>query len=75
MNKRKKTRKVPSPVRTGIALLIVGAIIVGLGTTLNKDAVSLYGFIVVVCGFILYFTSSLYMKRQEKNSHKGKKNE
>jgi hypothetical protein len=68
--KKKKNTKVPTPVRTGITLLIIGAIIVGVGTSLNKDALSLYGFIIVVCGFFLYFVSSIYLKRQEK---KGKK--
>ncbi len=71
MSKIKKNKKVPTTVRTGIALLIVGAIIVGVGTTLNKEALSLYGFIVVVSGFFLYFTSSLYLKRQESKNNKG----
>jgi hypothetical protein len=70
MSKIKKNKKVPSTVRTGIALLIVGAIIVGVGTTLNKEALSVYGFIVVVSGFFLYFTSSLYLKRQESKNNK-----
>ncbi|MER5191701.1 MAG: hypothetical protein ABJB76_08350 [Candidatus Nitrosocosmicus sp.] len=69
MRKRKNSR-VPTPVRIGIVLLIVGAIIVGMGTTLNKGALSIYGFIVVVCGFFLYFASSLYLKRQEKRKNK-----
>ena len=69
MRKRKNSR-VPTPVRIGIVLLIVGAIIVGIGTTLNKGALSIYGFIVVVCGFFLYFVSSLYLKRQEKRKIK-----
>jgi hypothetical protein len=68
--KRKKNSKVPGPVRIGISLLIFGAIVVGLGTVLNKDALSLYGFIIVVCGFFLYFASSIYLKKQEKNKIK-----
>jgi uncharacterized membrane protein YedE/YeeE len=71
MSKIKKNKKVPTTVRTGIALLIVGAIIVGIGTTLNKEPLSVYGFIVVVSGFFLYFTSSLYLKRQESKNNKG----
>ena len=66
----KKNTKVPGPVRIGIALLIVGAITVGLGTILNKDALSLYGFIIVVCGFFLYFASSFYLKRIENKKKK-----
>ena len=38
--KRKKNSKVPGPMRIGITLLILGAIVVGLGTVLNKDALS-----------------------------------
>ena len=68
--KKKKNSKVPGPIRVGIALLILGAIVVGLGTVLNRDALSLYGFIVVVCGFFLYFASSIYLKKQEKSKIK-----
>jgi drug/metabolite transporter (DMT)-like permease len=67
---KKKKSKVPGPIRIGIALLILGAILVGLGTILNRDALSFYGFIVVVCGFFLYFVSSIYLKKQEKSKIK-----
>ena len=69
-NSKNKSRKVPGPVRLGIALLIVGAITVGIGTVLNKDALSVYGFIIVVCGFFLYFASSFYIKKIEKEKRK-----
>ena len=68
--KKKRNSKVPGPIRVGIALLILGAIVVGLGTVLNRDALSLYGFVVVVCGFFLYFASSIYIKKQEKSKIK-----
>ena len=68
--KKKRKSKVPGPIRVGIALLILGAIVVGLGTVLNRDALSFYGFIVVVCGFFLYFASSIYIKKQEKSKIK-----
>ena len=67
---KKKKSKVPGPIRIGIALLILGAIVVGLGTILNRDALSFYGFIVVVCGFFLYFASSIYLKKQGKGKIK-----
>lgn len=66
----RKNTKVPGPVRIGIALLIVGAITVGLGTILNKEPLSLYGFVIVVCGFFLYFASSFYLKRIENKKKK-----
>ncbi len=68
--KKRKNSRVPTPVRIGIALLILGAIIVGIGTNLNKGALSVYGFIVVICGFFLYFISSSYLKRHEKKKIK-----
>jgi len=68
--KKKKNSKVQGPIRIGIALLILGAIVVGLGTVLKRDALSFYGFIVVVCGFFLYFASSIYIKKQEKSKIK-----
>lgn len=55
--------KMPGPMRVGIALLILGAIIVGLGTVMEREYLSTYGFIVVICGFFLYFVSSIYLKR------------
>jgi membrane-bound ClpP family serine protease len=61
----KKGKRMPGPIRIGIALLILGAIIVGLGTLWESQALTIYGFIVVVCGFFLYFASTFYLKRQQ----------
>ena len=66
MSKRKNRSRVPPTVRLGLALLIVGAITVGIGTISNRVGLSVYGFIIVICGFFLYFASSFYIKRQEK---------
>ncbi len=70
MSKRKNS-KVPPSVRLGLALLVVGAITVGIGTISNRDALSLYGFVIVICGFFLYFASTYYIKRQEKRNTKN----
>ena len=68
MKKRiRKSTKMPSSARLGIALLIMGAIIVGIGTVQNRQALSLYGFVFVVCGFFLYFVSVLYVKKLREN--------
>jgi hypothetical protein len=72
MSKRKKNSKVPPTVRLGLALLIVGAITVGIGTISNRVGLSVYGFIIVTCGFFLYFASSIYIKRQEKGKTRKK---
>jgi flagellar biosynthesis protein FliR len=69
MSKRKNS-KVPPTVRLGLALLIVGAITVGIGTMSNRVGLSIYGFIIVICGFFLYIASSFYIKRQEKRKDK-----
>jgi membrane-bound ClpP family serine protease len=68
---RPKRRKMPGPVRIGIALIILGAILVGFGTLYGREAMSIYGFIVVVCGFFLYFISYYYLDRvQKRNTRK-----
>ena len=54
------------PARAGIGLLIIGAIIVGLGQYTNRGAFSLYGLIMVVCGFVLYMAASIVAKRKGK---------
>jgi hypothetical protein len=45
--------------RLGLALLVVGAIIVGLGTYYDRGGISLYGLFFVVAGFVLYFASTI----------------
>ena len=61
-----KKRKMPGPLRVGIALMILGAILVGFGSLSNRESVSIYGFIVVVSGFFLYFVSYYYLDRLQK---------
>jgi hypothetical protein len=50
--------------RLGIALLIVGAIVVGLGTYYDRGAISLYGLFFVIAGFVLYFASSVITSKR-----------
>ena len=45
--------------RLGLALLVVGAIIVGLGTYYDRGGISLYGLFFVAAGFVLYFASTI----------------
>jgi drug/metabolite transporter (DMT)-like permease len=52
--------------RIGIALLVVGAIIVGIGSFYDRGAISLYGLIFVIAGFVLYFASSVVASRRLK---------
>jgi hypothetical protein len=52
--------------RIGIALLVVGAIIVGISTYYDRGALSLYGLIFVIAGFILYFATSIMASKKLK---------
>jgi hypothetical protein len=61
-----KRRKMPGPLRVGIALMILGAILVGFGSLTNRESVSIYGFVVVASGFFLYFVSYYYLDRLQK---------
>ncbi len=56
---------VPRYARIGMLLLVMGAIIVGIGTYTNKGSLSLYGLIMAICGFIIYFASSIASKRKK----------
>ncbi|MEO9319634.1 MAG: hypothetical protein ABI361_03070 [Nitrososphaera sp.] len=60
---RKAQVRMPPTARLGIAILVVGAIIVGIGEYQNIDAMSLYGVIMVGCGFVLYMASSVVARR------------
>ncbi len=65
---RPKKRKMAGPLRAGIALIILGAILVGFGSLFGREAMSMYGFIVVVGGFFLYFVSYYYLDRLQKRN-------
>ena len=58
------SKNIPKYVRVGMLLLVMGAIIVGIGTYLSKGSLSLYGLIMAICGFIIYFASSLASRRK-----------
>ena len=58
---------IPRYARIGMLLLVMGAIIVGIGTFLSKGSLSLYGLIMAICGFIIYFASSIASKRKNKH--------
>lgn len=56
--------QMPGPARAGIGLLIMGALLVGLGQYWGREVVSLYGFIMAVGGFTLYMAASIVAKRR-----------
>lgn len=52
--------------RLGIALLVVGAVVVGLGTYYDRGAISLYGLFLVIAGFVLYFATAIVSRKMRK---------
>jgi membrane-bound ClpP family serine protease len=62
------SKNIPKYVRVGMLLLVMGAIIVGIGTYLSKGSLSLYGLIMAICGFIIHFASSLASRRKNMQS-------
>lgn len=58
------SKSVPRYARVGMILLVMGAIIVGIGTYMSKGSLSLYGLIMAICGFILYFAASITARRK-----------
>ncbi len=56
--------RMPGAARAGIALLVAGGLIVGIGTVMERGAVSFYGLAMVAGGFVLYMAASIMAKRQ-----------
>lgn len=56
--------RMPGAARAGIGLLIMGGIVVGLGTYYDRGAVSLYGLAMVAGGFVLYMAASIMAKKK-----------
>jgi hypothetical protein len=59
-----KKTQMPGAARAGIGLLIMGAILVGLGQYLDRGALSLYGLIMAAAGFALYMIASIIVRRK-----------
>ena len=66
----KKKKEMPAAARTGIAILVLGAILLGIGYYQEREALSLYGLIMSICGFSLYMISSIYISRTSNNKEK-----
>jgi hypothetical protein len=61
-----KKPQMSSFTRLGIALLVVGALVVGIGTYYDRGAVSLYGLFLVIAGFVLYFATTIVSRKIRK---------
>ncbi|PWU80686.1 MAG: hypothetical protein DLM72_10905 [Candidatus Nitrosopolaris wilkensis] len=60
----KRKIQMPAAARSGLALLIVGAIFVGVGSYTHRGGFSLYGLPMVMLGFSLYLVSSIITARK-----------
>jgi hypothetical protein len=69
---RSRKINIPGSARAGLVLLLLGAIIVGLGGYFDRGALSLYGLIMGIGGFLLYIVSSItYKSRNKRTGLKG----
>lgn len=59
-------RKVPMTgfTRMGIGLLIIGALLAAFGQYNGREAVAIFGVVMVACGFVLYMAASISAKRK-----------
>lgn len=64
----KRKIQMPAAARTGLALLIVGAIFVGVGSYTHRGGFSLYGLPMVMIGFLLYLVSSIITARKRQKA-------
>jgi hypothetical protein len=74
MTTSSRSRKInmPGSARAGLVLLLLGAIIVGLGSYFDRGSLSLYGLIMGIGGFLLYIVSSItYKSRNKRTGLKG----
>jgi len=60
----KKKVQMSGFARIGVGLLIIGALLVAFGQYGGREAVALYGVIIVVAGFALYMAASIVAKRR-----------
>jgi hypothetical protein len=69
---RSRKINIPGSARAGLVLLLLGALIVGLGSYFDRGALSLYGLIMGIGGFLIYIVSSItYTSRKKRTGLKG----
>jgi uncharacterized protein YjeT (DUF2065 family) len=60
----KKKVRISGFARIGIGLLIIGALLAASGQYAGREAVAIFGVVMVVCGFVLYMAASIAAKRR-----------
>jgi 4-hydroxybenzoate polyprenyltransferase len=57
---------IPLAARSGLVLLLLGALIVALGSYFERGGISLYGLVIAVAGFLVYILASIRRGRENK---------
>lgn len=60
----KKKVQMSGFARIGIGLLIIGALLAAFGQSGGREAVAIFGVVMVACGFVLYMAASVAAKRR-----------
>lgn len=60
----KKKMQMSGFARIGIGLLLIGALLAAFGQYSEREAVAIFGVVMVVCGFVLYMAASIVAKRR-----------
>lgn len=60
----KKKMQMSGYTRIGIGLLVIGALLVAFGQYGDREAVAIFGVVMVACGFVLYMAASISAKRR-----------
>jgi hypothetical protein len=60
----KKKMQMSGFARIGIGLLMIGALLAAFGQYSGREAVAVFGVVMVVCGFVLYMAASIVAKRR-----------
>ena len=60
----KKKMQMSGFARIGIGLLLIGALLAAFGQYSEREAVAVFGVVMVVCGFVLYMAASIVAKRR-----------
>jgi hypothetical protein len=50
--------------RIGIGLLLIGALLAAFGQYNGREALAIFGVVMVACGFVLYMAASISAKRK-----------
>lgn len=64
MSLSKKKMQMSGFARIGIGLLMIGALLAAFGQYSEREAVAVFGVVMVVCGFVLYMAASIVGKRR-----------